>query len=287
MRNRTVLLLVVACAIGVSLGGCGKKSEKEKSTAEEFRIPDSLLAPLEGYNLTRDDYHPIEGGVMENAQIVLRYPASNVARYVAVKIFGFARDGYRKVTETIGKPADGKVVLIGSKDLDEYRFLTRKEWWYYGTVYGDTIYFEPFDIMIKRGIAEMGITQKLAQLALRRLSNGRIPLWLRESAASRFAGEGGVLKMQVEEFRLQNWDINPSPETLERDLALAELRPDTRIAFGAAYRMLENLLAFSTFDDVIRFARLLGEGSTLDDASREVFGYDYASLLDRVRVDRG
>jgi len=283
---RSIAIVLLAYLLVASLIGCGKETEREEaSSTEEFRIPDSLLAPLQGYKLTRDDYHPINGGVMENAEIVLHYPASAIARYVAVKTFGMARIGLRTVIERIGKPADGKITLIGSKDLDEYKFLTRKEWWYYGVIQGDTIYFEPYDIMIKRGIAQMGITQRMAQMALGRISNDRLPLWMRESVASYVAGEGEIVTIQVEEFKRQNWDIDPSPETLERDLGTAEVRADTRIAFSAAFRMLEKLLETSSIEDVLRFARMLGTGDSLDDASREVFGCDYKTLIDRVRVD--
>jgi hypothetical protein len=268
--------------------GCGKDADRDDgSSGKEFRIPDSLLAPIEGYNLIQDDYHPIKGGVMANADIVLHYPASTVARYIAVKSFGMAQEGLRTVTERIGKPAEDRIYLVGAKDLDEYLFLTRKEWWYYGVMEGDTITFEPLDILIKRGIAQVSITQKIAQMALRRISNDRLPLWLREATASHIAGEREILVAQVEEYRLQDWDINPSPEMIDRDLRIAGVRADTRIAFGAAYRMLEALLELATIDDVLGFARKLGAGDSLDAASREAFGLDYAALLETVRVDTG
>jgi hypothetical protein len=285
MRQLTIVLL--GCLLIATAIGCEKESDKgDTASKEEFRIPDSLLAPLQGYKLTRDDYHPIEGGVMANADIELHYPASNVARYCATKIFGFARDGLNKVTEQIARPTTGPIVLIGAKDLDEYKFLTRKEWWYYGLIQGDTIYFEPFDIMIKRGIAEVSVVQRIAQVALKRISNDSLPLWLRESIASYISGEREIVMMQVEEFRRQDWDIDPSPEAIEQDLRAAEVRADSRIAFGAAFRMLENLLEFSTLDDAVRFARLLGNGRSLDEASRDVFGIDYESLIEKVRVDK-
>lgn len=285
MRRLTVVLL--GCLLAALVIGCDKESDKKDTASkEEFRIPDSLLAPLQGYKLKRDEYHPIEGGVMANADIELHYPASNVARYCATKIFGYARDGLKKVTEQIARPTAGPIILIGAKDLDEYKFLTRKEWWYYGFIQGDTIYFEPLDIMIKRGIAEVSVVQKIAQVALKRISNDSLPLWLRESIASYISGERDIVMMQVEEFKRQDWDIDPSPGTIERDLRVAEVRADTRIAFGAAFRMLENLLEFATLDDAVRFARLLGGGRSLDEASREAFGMDYEALVEKVRMDK-
>jgi hypothetical protein len=276
LHSAFLVLIVIAL-------GCGKESKEDKS---EFRIPDSLLTSIDEYKLIRDDYHPVEGGVMASSQIELHYPASPIARYVASESFRFARSGYEKVEELFGKPAGVKLVLIGARDLDEYEFLTRKKWWYYGYIKGDTIYYEPLDILIKRSISEMAVAQKVAQALLLRYSSGRIPIWLREALASYLAKEKEVLRLQTHEFRAENANINPSMQELEESLVEAVDRKRTRIAFYAAYRMLENLLGFASMDDVVKFIDRLGGGSSLDDASREAFGMDYNALLDEIRVDR-
>ena len=266
--------------------GCGRGS-KDRAKDEKLRVPDSLLTPIAGYRLTVDEYHPVNGGVMANEQIELRYPASEVARYLATKTFGLAKDGYDKVANEIGRPVEGKLVIIGSADLDEYRTLTRKEWWYYGYIKGDTIYFEPFDIMIKRRIADVGYAQRIAQVALNRRSGGRIPLWLREAIASRVAGEGAIIKMQSEEFRLGGQRIDFSPDEIEIAIAEGVDRYQSRISYYGAYRMLENLLAFGSMNDVYLFIDKLAAGASLDEASQAAFATSYGALLDRIRVDRG
>ena len=200
--------------------------------------------------------------------------------------FDMAQKAYDMVSKEIGKPSDGVLVLIGTNDLEEYQFLTRKEWWYYGLVQGDTIYFEPLDIMLKRTIADEGITQKIAQAALLRRSNGRMPVWLREALASLIADEGAIVKMQIEEFKYDGMNVDPSPEAVEEYLTEAVDRADTRIAFYAAYRMIENLLKEYEMDDVMRFIDAIGAGGTFDEASRTAFGKDYASILNMIRVDR-
>lgn len=282
--RRRASALLLAVLLGAALAAC---SGEEKNTDDEsLRIPDSLLAPIHSYGLITDEYHPIDGGVMANEDIVLLYPASPIARFVSVKTFGFARSGWQRVTELIGRPADDQIVLVGALDLDEYRFLTRKEWWYYGVVQGDTIWFEPFDIMIKRQIAEIGITQKLAQAALNRRSGGRLPLWLREAVASYVAGERSILEAQAAEFAADGYEIDIDPATVEADIEAATDRGMTRVAFFAAYRMLERMLERWTMDDVLRFASLLGEGRPLDDASADVFGAPWAEVIDRIRIDR-
>jgi hypothetical protein len=109
---------------------------------------------------------------------------------------------------------------------------------------------------------------------------------MREAIASYIAGERIILESQANEFRIKGDDINPSPETIELHLVNAYERGPTRIAFFAAYRMLENLLSFSSMNDVLRFLDILRTGSSRDEASNEVFGVDYDSLLDKVRIDR-
>lgn len=280
----TVMMIFAAAMVVFS--GCSKEQKGDEAAKEEFRIPDSLLAPFAHIKLVRDDYHAVNGGVMADERIELHYPASSIARFVAISSFDLAQKAYNKVSKEIGKPSDGILVLIGTTDLEEYQFLTRKEWWYYGLVQGDTIYFEPLDIMLKRTIADEGITQKIAQAALLRRSNGRMPVWLREALASRVADEGGIIKMQIEEFKLQGLNVDPSPEAVEEYLSEASNRVDTRIAFFAAYRMMENLLGSYEMDDVMRFIDAIAAAGTLDEASRTAFGKDYASILDMIRVDK-
>jgi len=279
-----VMFLVIFILV---LGGCGKKDrEGKKGSEEKFKIPDSLLAPIASYNLTVDEYHPLKGGIMASDDIELHYPASNVARYVAMKTFGAARDAYRLVTEKIGRPSDGKVVMIGAKDLDDYRFLTRKEWWYYGVIKGDTIYFEPLDIMIKRSIAKIGITQKFAQLALIHRSGGKLPIWLREAVASFIAGEEEILRAQAKEFEYDGVNLDISPDEINQALEEAKDRGATRVAFYGAFRMFKNLMEFSTMEDVLKFADYLRDGKSIDDASKLAFGMNYSELIDKIRLDR-
>lgn len=282
---RTTILIAILCAL-LAAFGCGKRDKADTESAEKFRVPDSLLAPIEGYRLTVDDYHVVNGGVMANAQIELRYPASEIARYLAVKVFGYAKNSYEKVSKEIGRPAAGRIVLVGAADLDEYLLMTRKEWWNYGFVKGDTIIFEPFDVMIKRQIAVQGITNRVAQVAINRRSGGRSPFWLKEALASRIAEEGEILRIQQPEFQYEGRAMNPSPEAIERAIAEGTDRGDSRIAYFSAYRMLENLLQDNSMEQVLSFLDRLGEGATLDEASRKAFGVDYGALIDRIRIDR-
>jgi hypothetical protein len=284
MMRRTAVIAAL-CAL-LAAFGCGKGDKNGKESAEKFRVPDSLLAPIEGYHLTVDDYHVVDGGVMANAQIELRYPASEIARYLAVKVFGYAKNSYEKVTKEIARPAAGRIVLVGTADLDEYLLMTRKEWWNYGFVKGDTIIFEPFDIMIKRQIAEQGITNRIAQVAIDRRSGGRSPYWLKEALASRVAEEGEILRIQQPEFQYEGRAMNPSPEAIERAIAEGTDRGDSRIAYFSAFRMLENLLQEHSMEQVLSFLDRLGEGATLDEASAKAFGVDYGTLVDRIRIDR-
>ena len=140
MRSALVVLLAAALAISA---GCGDGKDDSSGDDGKFRVPDSLLSPIEAYGLIVDDYHPVNGGVMASADIELRYPPSEIARFIAVKSFGLILTGYRKVVNEIGRPVGGRAVIIGANDLEEYRVMTRKEWWDYAWVKGDTRYSEP------------------------------------------------------------------------------------------------------------------------------------------------
>jgi len=288
MRSALVILLAAALAVSAGCGGGGK--DDSAGDDGKFRVPDSLLSPIEGYGLLVDDYHPVNGGVMASADIELRYPPSEIARFIAVKSFGFILTGYRKVVNEIGRPVGGRAVIIGANDLDEYRVMTRKEWWYYAWVKGDTIYSEPLNVLLKRWdpitgktLLEIGLTQRLAQLALDGLSNGRIPVWMKEAAASYVADERPVLHQQIFQFTDVLEGYSPTIDELEDHILAGTDMQESRLAYFFVFRMLENLLEKYEFASVPRFASRLGEGASLDDASNEEFGMNYNELVAAVR----
>ncbi len=282
-RKSACIAFMVVVALA---GGCGKGGKKQ-TEAEKYKLPDSLVAPPIEYRLTVDTYDAIKGGIIGDNKVQVHYPPGDYARQIGLMTLNQMEQAYAQVKKEIGRPADSAVVVIGSADLDEYRVLTRKEWWNYGLIKGDTLYSEPFDIMMKRNIANVGYAQRLAQMALNRRSGGRIPLWMREAVASRVAGEGAIIKSQAEEFRLAKQRIDFSPQEIEAAIAEGSDRYKTRIAYYCAYRMLENLLAFASMNDVYLFVDKLGQGSSLDAASEAAFSMSYNALLDKVRVDRG
>ena len=283
---RSTVMVFLAAALALTPGCGSDKKEDGAADDESFRVPDSLLSPIEGYNLVIDEYHPVNGGVMANADIELRYPPSEISRPIAVMTFGQILDGYREVERNIGRPTDGRVVLIGSKDLEEYAVMTRKEWWYYAWVQGDTIYSEPYNILLKRldpitnkTLAQIGLTQRMGQMALDGLSAGRIPVWMKEAAASYVADERSVLRMQVHQFATMLDNFKPSIEELEMYILAGDDMEMSRLSYFYAYRMLENLLENSEFSNVTGFARRLGEGASLDEASQQEFGMSYEEMI--------
>jgi hypothetical protein len=289
-RSSAAVLLAAALVLSA---GCGGGQKEDSATDEEgFRVPDSLLSPIESYGLTIDDYHPVNGGVMANKDIALYYPPHELLRFVAVKSFGEILDGYDKIRAEIGRPAPGRIVIIGTKDLEEYAAITGKEWWYYATIRGDTIICEPLNILLKRwdpvtekSLASIGLTQRMAQMSLNRLSGGRIPAWLKEAIASYLADERAVLRMQIHQFEDQLIGYSPTVEELERSILAADDMALSRSSYFYAYRMLENLLEEHEFSAVKGFVRRLGEGATLDEASAAEFGVNYAELIAMVRPD--
>ncbi len=293
MKTSSRFLVVSAfLLLALAASGCGGDSGS-KDSDKDFRVPDSLLAPLEGFGITIDEYHPVKGGVIANKDIAVHYPSSGIAEYIATNTFTHAFNGYRAVVKAIGRPAEGQIVVIGAKDMDEYKYLTRKDWWYYGSIQGDTLYFEPFNVMLKRydpltkrTLLEIGLTQRFGQMALNTLSGGRLPIWLRESIASFVANEKPVLEVQAIEFKTEMVGFTPSLEEIETYLSEAEDRGSTRVAYYISHLMLENLFASFTLDEIVTFARRLGEGQSLDQASGEVFGMDYSALVEKASLKR-
>jgi hypothetical protein len=290
LKNKLAVLVILLLAAGL-INGCGGDSKKESSDGD-FRVPDSLLAPIEGYGILVDDYHPVKGGVIANKDIMLHYPASTIAKYISTNNFGYAYDAYQEVGKHIGRPADKQVVIIGAKDLAEYKYLTKKEWWYYGVTQGDTLYFMPFNVMMKRydiftrrSLAQIGLTQKLAQMALDRKSGGKIPTWMKEGISSFVANEKSILQMQAIEFEIEMLGFDPDVEELDRHLDAAEDRGFVRVSSYIAYTMIERLMESFTLREIISFVGRLGEGKSLDQASGEVFGMDYVSMVEKVKLE--
>jgi len=135
-------------------------------------------------------------------------------------------------------------------------------------------------------IAEQGIVNRIAQVAIDRRSGGRSPFWLKEGLASRIAGELEILKIQQPEFQYEGRNMNPAPEAIERSIAEGTNRGDSRIAYYSAYRMLDNLLQDHSMEQILSFLDRLGEGTPLDQASRDAFGVDYGALIEGIRIDR-
>ena len=248
-----------------------------------MRVPDSLLTKKEPFDLVLDEYHPVKGGDIANEDILIHYPPTQLYEFMSGKMFGIAFKSYKEIEEKIGRPSDGRVVCIGAKDMDEYKLLTRKDWWYYGTIKGDTIYFEPYHVMLKRfdrvsdqNIAQIGFRQKFAQMALDRKSGGNIPTWLKESMASYYADEGYVLKAQAAQWRDEYYDFRVTAEELNQYMGL------TRVSFYIAYQMFENLMEISSESRILEFVEKLGKGYSLDQASTEVFGFDYDTMISKI-----
>lgn len=282
------LILIILLSLIMTVGGCGE-GEKEKSDDEAFRVPDSLLTDKDPFNLVEDSYHPVKGGDIANEDIWVHYPPTEIYDYLSGKMFGIAFRSYQEIKEKIGRPSEGRVTCIGAADMDEYKLLTQNEWWYYGTIKGDTIYFEPYNVMLKRydratdqNIAEIGFKQRFAQMALDRRSNGNIPTWLKESMASYYAGEGYVLKAQAAQWSEEYFDFRVTEEELNQYLRDAQNMALTRVSYYIAYQMFENLMEIYSEDEALTFVDKLGEGKSLDKASMEVFGVNYEGLISKI-----
>ena len=54
LDTRSALVVLLAAALAV-YAGCGDKKDDSADDDGKFRVPDSLLSPIEGYGLTVDE----------------------------------------------------------------------------------------------------------------------------------------------------------------------------------------------------------------------------------------
>ena len=121
-------------------------------------------------------------------------------------------------------------------------------------------------------------------MAFKKLSSDKMPLWMREGAASFLADEGPVLTMQSFEFKNELIGFDPTVEELNEHLGSAMFKAETRVSFYISFTMVSNLMEWSSFEDIVSFAAGLGEGKSLDEASESAFGMPYGGLVEKVRL---
>ena len=300
--NRRIVVFAAMCVIAAT-AGCGEKKEREVTengtkqtggaesasdtaglayaTNPFFKLQgpvlDSLRVKKKRFDITRDEYWEDEGGVLANQYFEVWYPPGRTTVTHAMYVFEELMPARKKLGEFFGEAPLELLVIWCSKDLDEYKRLVNREWWYYSEIKGDSMTFSPVYILSKRGISPIAIPHEYYQWAIRKITQNGAPRWLEEGVASYLSGEEKLLLDQMYEFR--QGDVSMSPARIEEVLQGEEDRRDSRIAYYRCYRMVEQLIDKFGEEKVKQAVLLIGRGNTLEQACTKTFNKDYAALL--------
>jgi hypothetical protein len=295
--NRLIVFLTVVFALAVT-AGCGDKKEPEvartagraDTSKTEFQYPpenplfkvqgsilDSLRVKKKRFDIIRDEYWEGEGGVLANRYFEVWYPEGQTTVTHAMYVFEELMPARKKLEEYFGEAPADLFVIRNTLEIDVYKRLTGREWWYYSELKGDTAVFVPVYTLYKRGISPVAVPHEYYQWAVRKMTRYGAPRWLEEGIASRLSNEGALLLDQLYEFGNEN--LSMPPERIETVLQGEEDRRDSRIAYYNSYRMVERLVEKFGEEKLKRSVVLIGQGNTLDQAFTAAFGTDYNTVL--------
>jgi hypothetical protein len=295
--NRGIVFSTVVFALAVT-AGCGGKKEPEvarpagraDTNKTEFQYPpanplfkiqgstlDSLRVKKRRFDITHDEYWEGVGGVLANRYFEVWYPEGQATVTHGMYVFEELMPARKKLEEYFGEAPSDLFVIRNTPEIDVYKRLTGREWWYYSEIKGDTAVFVPVYTLYKRGISPVAVPHEYYQWAVRKITRYGAPRWLEEGMASRLSNEGALLLDQVYEFGNEN--LSMPPEKIETVLQGEEDRKDSRIAYYNSYRMVERLVEKFGEEKLKRSIVLIGQGNTLDQAFTAAFGADYNTVL--------
>lgn len=302
--NRRIVIFAAMCAVALA-AGCGEK--KEPGSAESgarkhgtgtpgnpsdttgnfyatnpfFKIQgpmlDTLRAKKKRFEITRDEYWEDEGGVLANQYFEIWYPAGRTTVTHAMYMFEELMPARKKFEGFFGTAPLDLLVIRGTKDLDDYKKLVNREWWYYADIKGDSVTFSPVFILVKRGISAIALPHEYYQWATGKITQNGAPRWMEEGIASYLSGEGDILLDEMYEFAES--DVSMPPERIEEVLQGEEDRRESRIAYFRSYRMIQQLVDKYGEEKVKQMVLLIGRGNALDQACTKALSMDYAALL--------
>lgn len=251
-----------------------------------YDLPEIEKENLAKLKLLVDTFDTENGGLMRDERFEIRYPFTKAGKIVGLALFELTRPAYEVVSERLGLEPDELVVLRGAVTLDEYRLVTRKEWWDYGDVDGYTITFEPIQILFQRGIAQIAVTHEYAKLLMLQQAGDELPLWMLEGFASLAAEEGRILKNQVEVRTQVEDDLQPvmTPSEVETTLAEVFEMNACRLAYYNAFLMARKIQERYGWEHVALIFPELRETGSIEATAQNLFGMSYQELLDEVAV---
>jgi hypothetical protein len=238
---------------------------------------DSLRVMKKRFDITRDEYWEDRGGVLANLYFEVWYPVGRVTVTHGMYVIEELMPARKKFEDFFGQAPRELLVIRFPNELDGYKQLTGREWWYYSEIKGDSMTFVPIYILAKRGISPVAIPHEYYQWAVRKITQNGAPRWLEEGMASYLSGEGELLLNQMYEF--SQGDVSMSPEKVEDVLQGEVDRRDSRIAYYRSYRMIQQLIDKHGEEKVKQAVVLIGQGNTLDQAFMRALNASYNAVL--------
>lgn len=297
MTRFIVLLLVLGLFVVVA--SCDKDGQEAEVAQEEGSVDknrpsfypeankygklqgsvlDTLKAKKERFNITRDEYWEIEGGVLGNEYLEVWYPPGRTTVTHGMYMFEEIMPARQRFNALFGTVPTEPLVIYIAHELEPYKEETGREWWYYSEMKYDTLIFVPVYTLYKRGISPIAVPHEYYQWAIRKTSQHGAPRWLEEGMASHLSGEGELLLNQAYEFK-QIANVVNTPEKVEEVLQGEKERGESRIAYYRSYRMVMELIETYGEDKVVGAIVEIGRGNTLDQAFDKVTGKSYSENL--------
>lgn len=240
-------------------------------------VRESLRVYRDRHKITRDEYWDGYGGVLANEYFEVWYPEGKTGVTHGLHCFNIIMPAHKQFVDAFGSAPDDTLVIYCIADMVEYRGRTTRDWWHYSEMKGDTLTYQPLFVLVKRGLDKIAVPKEYFKWAIRRSSGERAPRWLEDGMASRMAGEGDLLRAQLVEF--DDYFQEMSADDVETLLEKEEVRGRTRMAYYRAYRMTTNMVDRYGEDRVWAFVSGLGDGMSLDDASRKVFDEPFDNVV--------
>jgi hypothetical protein len=246
---------------------------------------DSLRAKKARYRITQDEYWDDKGGILANDFVEVHYPPgpTTVAHGMyALEQIVFAREKCRAYWGEVPK---GKLKVICTNEMEDYKKETGRDWWHYSKIEDDKITFQPIYIIHQRGLGEIAIAHEYHEWAIGKLAGGEIPRLLAEGLASHLSGEKDVLWQQV--AHLPEEDRKMTPEEVENTLKQESKKERSRLAYYHAHRLVSGIL-FRYGDEAIqKVMRRLHDGVELDSAFQHACNKSYGDVLKQVADYQG
>ena len=279
MTRKSIRRLLAVAVVASALAACGDSGESEMGHAhDQGKKPrelnatelDTLLRWKSELEITRDEYWDDRGGVLANEWAEVWYPPGNLTVSHGMHVFRRVDGARRRTRSLFGRVPDVRLTIICSTSIRSYSEETGREWWHYSRIEDERITLQPVIVLAKRGLIDLAPDREYYRWAMRRLSDGKVPLWLEHGFASVLVGEGSVLKENLIEF--PDDPVLRPLDAVEKSLKQYKVKKDSRIAEYNAFKTVEKLVSQHGEAAVAQLIAALGNRSSLDSASKQLLG---------------